>query len=440
MNNDTGRRNHISHDNPNRGYNTRHSTYDSPFNMDFEYGYLSMMTNFSTFVSRTQDMYAHISLHFSDILEMQRERRLQWYTSRRRNNREAFLSSNEEEIDVGHRRDEGDVGGIHNSSNNNTNNASNARNYSNDRNSSNARNYSNARNSSNANSNAQRQRNRLPNTNRLFDMGDMIYSIIPRTVIIDPNNTGLRSSSQNRGIHGLTIHQVEENTEIINYGSIPTNDILNTECPISISPFTDDSIVLRLKRCKHCFIPFRMMAWMETHSTCPLCRLSIVETEPDGDTNPSENVDQPASTNNSDFTELLNNIRNNIVNGLNNTTSVPTPAPVRSEQGHSNGSDNRAHNINNILNRLPNLSVDNVNNDSIVFSFDMPHNSDTYDSQLNNLNELSSSYIIPQLSQLFSNTLSRGLSRSAAAPPNNNNVNGENNTNNQNNNTNMDLD
>ena len=60
MNNDTGRRNHVSHDNPNRGYTTRHSTYDSPFNMDFEYGYLSMITNFSTFVSRTQDMYSQI--------------------------------------------------------------------------------------------------------------------------------------------------------------------------------------------------------------------------------------------------------------------------------------------------------------------------------------------------------------------------------------------
>ncbi len=311
MNNDTGRRNHVSHDNPNRGYTTRHSTYDSPFNMDFEYGYLSMITNFSTFVSRTQDMYSQIEEGFSELLETQRERRLRSYTSRQRNIREALLSSNEEEVDVGHGRDEGEI----QNSSNNTNNTNNA---------------------SNANNNTQRQRDRLPNTNRLFNMGDMFYSIIPRTVIIDPNNTGLRSSSQNRGINGLTIHQVEEHTEIINYGSIPTNDILNTECPISISPFTSDSIVLRLKRCKHCFIPFRMMAWMETHSTCPLCRLSIVETEPVGDTNPSENVDQPASTNNSDFTNLFNNIRNNIVNGLNNTTSVPTPTPVTSEQGHSN--------------------------------------------------------------------------------------------------------
>jgi hypothetical protein len=418
MNNDTGRRNHISHDNPNRGYTTRHSTYDSPFNMDFEYGYLSMMTNFSTFVSRTQDMYSQFEEGFSELLETQRERRLRSYTLRQRNIREALLSSNEEEVEVGHGREQedgGDQGETQNSSNN-TNNAS------------------------NANNNTQRQRNRSANTNtntnRLFDMGDMIYSIIPRTVIIDPNNTGLRSSSQNRGINGLTIHQVEEHTEIINYGSIPTNDILNTECPISISPFTSDSVVLRLKRCKHCFVPFRMMAWMETHSTCPLCRVSIVETEPVDNTNPSENVEQPTSTNNSDFTELLNNIRNNIVNGLNNTTSAPTPAPVTSEQAHSNGSDNRANNINNILNQLPNLSVDNVNNDSIVFSFDMPRNSDTYDSRLNDLNELSNSYIIPQLSQLFSNTLSRGLSRSATTPPNNTN----NQSDNQNDNSNMDLD
>ena len=75
--NSTNSINHITHDNPARGYSARNSSFDSPFNMDFEYGYLSLMTNFSTFVSNTQDMYSRMEEGFSDLLETQRERRIQ---------------------------------------------------------------------------------------------------------------------------------------------------------------------------------------------------------------------------------------------------------------------------------------------------------------------------------------------------------------------------
>jgi len=451
MSNDTGSTNrmnsinHIAHDNPSRGYSARHSTFDSPFNMDFEYGYISMMTNFSSFVARTQDMYSRMEEGFSDLLETQRERRIQSYMRRRQNNRDALVAAVDDEVDnnsnslesrgsrgsirtrdahiyinddddddadagqteeTGETGETGEIGETPNTTNNTHNNRQRQ-----------------------PRGQSQRQTNR----GGLFDMGSILYSVVPRTVIIDPNSAGLR---------GISIHQVEENTEIINYDSIPSNEILNTECPISISPFTNTSVVLRLKRCGHCFVPFRMMAWLETNSTCPLCRLSVVEPATGINAGP-ENVAQTGDTdtngdtiNGPDMTNLFNSIRDNLVNSFNNMATATAPAATPTYTSSAN-------NATQLLNQLSNLSIDNVNDDSIMFSFDMPPNSSAYGSQINDLNELSNSYIIPQLSQLFSNTLGRGAS--SRAPPNdtpNNNPNNShgNNTNNESDDHNMDLD
>ena len=463
MSNDTGSTNrmnsvnHIAHDNPSRGYSARHSTFDSPFNMDFEYGYISMMTNFSSFVSRTQDMYSRMEEGFSDLLETQRERRIQSYMRRRQNNRDALVAAVDDEVDnnsnsLESRGSRGSRGSIRtrdahiyinddDDDDDNAGQTGETGEMGETPNTTNTTNNTNTTNTTNTtHNNRQRQPQRQANRGGLFDMGNILYSVVPRTVIIDPNSAGLR------GLNGLSIHQVEENTEIINYDSIPSNEILNTECPISISPFTNTSVVLRLKRCGHCFVPFRMMAWLETHSTCPLCRLSVIEPVTGAATGTNASAENLAQTGDTDMnsdtitgpdmTNLFNSIRDNLVNSFNNMATATATATAPAATPTSTSS---ANNATQLLNQLSNLSIDNVNDDSIMFSFDMPPNSSAYGSQINDLNELSNSYIIPQLSQLFSNTLGRGAS--SRAPPNNNsNNNHDNNTNNDGDDHNMDLD
>ena len=68
--------NNVSFDNPLRGYSRRHSYYDNAFNMDFEYSYLELMSNYGTFVSRTHEMYSNMETCISSIIETQNERRL----------------------------------------------------------------------------------------------------------------------------------------------------------------------------------------------------------------------------------------------------------------------------------------------------------------------------------------------------------------------------
>ena len=65
----------ISYNNPVRGYSNRHSSYDDAFNMDFEYSYIDLLSNYGAFVSRAQEMYSNIETCISTIIETQHERR-----------------------------------------------------------------------------------------------------------------------------------------------------------------------------------------------------------------------------------------------------------------------------------------------------------------------------------------------------------------------------
>ena len=186
--------------------------------------------------------------------------------------------------------------------------------------------------------------------------------------------------SRRRRNGGLTISEIEENTEIMTYGSIPSNYILNTECPITRETFTPESVVLTLKQCRHCFVPFRMMTWLETHSTCPLCRANVVRVETPQTNTASNNT---TTNNTEDRTNTGTNTNNNIDN-LN----------------ISNIFNNLIQNSNNDFN---NLSIDSLNDNSIMFSFDLPS------SQVTGQNSENNPFIIPQIERLMADTLSRNI-------------------------------
>ena len=199
----------------------------------------------------------------------------------------------------------------------------------------------------------------------MFDIASVVYSI-PRTVLLNPDTTSTNRTNRRRN-GGLTISEIEENTEILSYNSILSNDILNTECPITRETFTPLSVVLRLKQCKHCFVPFRMMTWLETHATCPLCRCNVIQ---------------------------------NTTNTQAEVNNTPNAAPQTSNNPTRDTNINISNLFNNLIrsgsNDFNNLSVDNVNDNSIVFSFDMPSTSLPSQSNIN-------STFLPQIERLMEN-------------------------------------
>ena len=366
----------IYHDSAMRGYSRRHSYYDDAFNMDFEYSYLDIISSFGRFVSRTHEMYSNMETCVSTMIELQNDRRRIFNRRREhaRNNRDLH----EQQHAVVDDNDNDDIPG-----NQGRNGATDGGPSTRD-----------ARDSREINNNSRTTTGTGLPRNPLFDIGSVIYSI-PRTVLLNPTTNTVTSNRRRNG--GLTISEIEENTEIMTYGSIPSNYILNTECPITRETFTPESVVLTLKQCKHCFVPFRMMTWLETNSTCPLCRSSVVREETSQtnitDSNPDNahdgdddgHADDGDATNNSQTTDNIN--ISNIFNTL-------------------------MQNSNNDFN---NLSVDNVNDNSIMFSFDLPR------SQVNSQNTNDNSFMIPQIERLLSNTLSRSIGNSTsitnATPP-----------------------
>jgi hypothetical protein len=169
------------------------------------------------------------------------------------------------------------------------------------------------------------------------------------------------------------------------YGSIPSNYILNTECPITRETFTPESVVLTLKQCKHCFVPFRMMTWLETNSTCPLCRCNVVREETPQTTTTAATA---------------------------NTTTANTATANTDNMSISNIFNNLLQNTNN---DFSNLTIDNVNDNSIMFSFDLPTSQINRQNTDTNTDTNDNTLIIPQIERLISNTFSRNIFNTSAS-------------------------
>ena len=359
-NNNTNTSN-ISFNNPIRGYSNRHSAYDNAFNMDFEYSYLDLMTNFGSFISRTQELYSNMETCISSIIETQTERRrlINIRRSRRNNNMMQHLVSNDNNIDDDDDNDDNINNDLVDSHDSHSSHSS----------------HSHHESTTGVQTNDNNARDSDTNTNTrrdLFDIASVVYSI-PRTVLLNPDTTSNNIINRRRN-GGLTISEIEENTEIVSYNSILSNDILNTECPITRETFTPQSVVLILKQCKHCFVPFRMMTWLETHATCPLCRCNVIQN----------------TTNTTNTQTEVNNTTNAAPNATTTDNSIR-----ESNINISNLFNNLIRSGNNDFN---NLSIDNVNDNSIIFSFDVPSSSLPSEGNAN-------STLLPQIERLMANTL-----------------------------------
>ena len=337
--NRTNRSNIIPHDSNLRGYSVENSFYDSPYNMDFEYGYLNLMFNITAFNARTQDMFQHLENNLYAIIELQNERRrLETESRQSRDTRDAReTDENNQNSNIPHPV---------------TQPASSTTNPI------------------------------LPNDNlnSLFGARNVFLGLNPTSLYNNTATTGGSIASRffRRNRNGLTIQEIEENTEIVSYSSISTTQTTNTECPISRDAFTPTSVVLRLKECGHCFVPFRIMTWLELHSTCPLCRSNVIA------------APAPAPA------------------------AAPAPAPVNTFSNILNSLRNNSN--------LSNLSIDNMNDDSLVFSFDLPRSvNDDIEGR-----EFTNTYL-SNLSQIFSSLNTNTATMNTANTNTNNTTNTNNN-------------
>jgi hypothetical protein len=70
-----------------------------------------------------------------------------------------------------------------------------------------------------------------------------------------------------------TPEQIEAATRRVKYGDISRP--VNTTCPISLEPFTDEDDVIVIRHCGHIFKPSEFQTWFNANCRCPTCRYDI---------------------------------------------------------------------------------------------------------------------------------------------------------------------
>jgi len=104
----------------------------------------------------------------------------------------------------------------------------------------------------------------------LMDTPRLNDTLIYYTQIIDRDFTRSQRRQENSP---LSYDTIQQQTKIIPYCTItnPLNDI----CPISQVQFDLIDSVMQINNCKHNFNPYSLLRWLDSNSTCPMCRNQI---------------------------------------------------------------------------------------------------------------------------------------------------------------------
>lgn len=113
-----------------------------------------------------------------------------------------------------------------------------------------------------------------PVRNTTTGTGDT-YDSIFTSLLLDPIFTTLPRT-------GLTIEQLNANTTVETWNREPDaseeeveGELETDSCCICREPFTEETVIRKLNRCSHKFHISCIDTWLQSNTTCPLCRSSV---------------------------------------------------------------------------------------------------------------------------------------------------------------------
>ena len=125
-----------------------------------------------------------------------------------------------------------------------------------------------------------------PLSNNTTGLTHLAPNTIPPTVPTTPTTTTTTTGLTpliNNMINSLfwepiaisaTQEQIDAATSTIAFEDLP--EAIGT-CPITMEPFTENSNIVQINRCGHCFSRRHLNRWFHNHVTCPVCRHDIRE-------------------------------------------------------------------------------------------------------------------------------------------------------------------
>ncbi|GLJ39537.1 hypothetical protein SUGI_0807920 [Cryptomeria japonica] len=120
----------------------------------------------------------------------------------------------------------------------------------------------------------------------------LILLICRRATFGEPT-TSFRREETNNNERGLD-QTVIESFPVFSYDLVKglKARAMGSECAVCLSDFTGEEMVRLLPKCSHAFHPECIDMWLCSHSTCPVCRISLVPAE---DSTPTANA-EPRTT------------------------------------------------------------------------------------------------------------------------------------------------
>ena len=137
---------------------------------------------------------------------------------------------------------------------------------------------------------------------------------------------------------------------------------LNSNCPITLETFENNSVITLIKHCGHIFKPESLNNWFTENNICPICRYDIRNYTANTETN-YELIDSSnivVNTTTSDTENATNEPINN-----NNNTSI-TNLRVNTEEELTNQIDNM---LTQLFNSNSNINSDTSGNFVITYTF-----------------------------------------------------------------------
>lgn len=105
-----------------------------------------------------------------------------------------------------------------------------------------------------------------------------------------------------------TTNNVEETTHLTaeEIQQVTTRDLfgnmvnpLNEQCPIRLTSFLMEDMVLKINGCGHIFFENELTQWFQRNTRCPACRYNLHSTNSSSNTNSSPNTNSIPNTNSS---------------------------------------------------------------------------------------------------------------------------------------------
>ena len=159
-----------------------------------------------------------------------------------------------------------------------------------------------------------------------------------------------------------TQEQILDATEIIYFNENTENN--NTNCPITLEPFTHGERICRIKHCSHLFKQDALNDWFRRNVRCPICRYDIRDYINEDSETEAEETNNDNNDDN-EYSEMVEEL-------LNETMQRENPIQNRSNRNTFTTNLTTAIRgfINNELSNLP-PSLNNVASE-LLYTFDIP--------------------------------------------------------------------